>query len=50
MNHSLKFHIDSARAYQVQAVKEKVREYNIENDDFAITDGMKDKNHKINES
>ena len=46
MNHSLKFHIDSARAYQVQQVKEKVKEYNIEDDTFAITDTMKDKTRK----
>jgi hypothetical protein len=25
-------------------VKEKIKEYNIENDDFAITDTLKDKN------
>ena len=50
MNHSLKFYIDCARAYQVQAVNETVREYNIENDEFAIIDSMNDKNRKINES
>ena len=38
LNHKLKFLVDGERAYALFKNKEKVKQYNRENDDFSIED------------